>query len=1014
MKANYNGARGRVLGCFLGFLLFSASLLAQVTTGAIVGLVTDQSGAVVQGAQIVAINQDTGIRGNTISDSGGLYSFRELPPGTYVVEITETGFRTLKKGPLSLSSTQKLEVNASLSPGATSETVSVTAEGQLLQTQESAVKSQVTETQVENLPLNGRNPSALILLGPSVSIALQASTGSSLGYTFNGQNQVGGSLRLDGLDASIGTDPGFLFGSLNFNLNTTSVDSIAEFDIQTDNYSADSKGSSGYVNVITKSGTNQVHFDFYDFFRNGAMDGTNFFAKSRGSLKQNDFGGTITGPIKRNKVFFMGSYEGQRIHQPYPGFAVVPTASFRATVSANLTPFLDRTPLPTSAIPGNANVGNFQDTVKSNIRQDIATGRVDYNFSEKDRIFARYVINYGIVAGASSALGGTVNNGLSIFPGYNFGQSQRHQSASVDWVHTFTPSLLNDLSLGMNRYRETRLRGDPSIYFLPDISIPGVTVSGGGNQKHWGTTEGEVNEKATWVRGKSTLAFGGGYEYWVSGLNQFSVANLTFPTLAAFAADQPTIYSDGLGITGHEPTEHIHDGQWGGFVQEDYRLAPRLTLNLGLRYDNYGVLVDSTHNARNVIDGPFSPFRSPTAPLYNGNNHDFGPRFGFAWQPLSSRPFVLRGGIGIYYGARTTGQTGDIFEYNSVGSFSVSNLQFPGLTYPLPPAVATFAANTPGRHIMDPNAKDLATQQWNLTAQYQFGESTSISVGYVANHQTHIPGETLPNVTNPLTHMLNNPNFGSVAYIQTVDTAWYNSMQVSFRHRLSHNISWDTYYTWSHDTGLETGLFEVSAAVGGGHEQVQTYTNRNLNRFNMPVDLRHQFTTDLTYMLPRLSGSNGFVRGVAGGWSTSGILKASSGLPFNVFTGRDTGDGTFEQRPNLVPGVPIYLPSSAGRGFLNPAAFAIPTAADPATGLKLGYLPNNYVRLPFTLAMDWDLAKKLYTGDKFNVDFRAEFFNVLNHPVFSTVVGTLSAPNFGQAQGATDPREIQLSLKFNF
>jgi hypothetical protein len=202
--------------------------------------------------------------------------------------------------------------------------------------------------------------------------------------------------------------------------------------------------------------------------------------------------------------------------------------------------------------------------------------------------------------------------------------------------------------------------------------------------------------------------------------------------------------------------------------------------------------------------------------------------------------------------------------------------------------------------------------------------------------------------------------------------------------------------------------------VGGGHEQVQTYTNRNLNRYNMPVDLRHQFTTDLTYILPRLAESSGIVRNVFGGWSTSGILKAASGLPFNVFTGGDTGDGTFEQRPNLVPGVPIYLPAGPGRGFLNPAAFSVPTAVDPTTGLRLGYLPNNYVHLPFTLTMDWDMAKKLYTGDKFNVEFRGEFFNILNHPVFESAVATLSAPNFGQAQAATDPREIQLSLKFNF
>ena len=1015
MTRNMVGSRKVVMG-LVGCLLMATSLVAQVVTGAIVGQVRDQSGAVVQGARIIATQQDTGLKHEATSDSGGLFSIRELPTGPYQVEISSQGFRTVRQGPLTLSSTQQLEVNVSLTPGSVGETVEVTGEAQLLQTQDSAVKSQITPVQIENIPLAGRSPSELVLLGPSVSIARQASSGSSLGFTINGQNQGGSNLRLDGIDNSIGTDTGFYFGSLNFNLNMTSMDSVQEFDIQTENYSADTKGSSGYVNVITKTGTNHLHFDFYDFFRNGVMDATPFFATStgKGSLKQNDFGGMISGPIKQNKAFFMLSYEGQRIHFPYPGFAVVPTAAFRSTVDARLAPFLNATPLPTSAIAGNPNVGNYQRTVQTNTRQDLATARIDYTFSPKDRMFVRYVMNDGIVSGAQSVQGGTTANGLSIFPGYGFGQPSRHQTAAIDWTHTFTSTFLNDLKLGLNRYRETRLRGDASIFNLPDITIPGVIVSGGGNKKHWGVTEGELNDKATWVRGKSTLSFGGSYNYWVSGLNQFSVPVLTFANLATFATDMPSNITSGLGFAGAEPTEHIHDGQYSLFIQEDFRATPNLTLNIGLRYDNFGVMVDSTGHAINVVSGPFSPFRAPGQPLYNANNADFSPRFGFAWQPFTSRQFVLRGGIGMYYGERTTGEAGDIFVYNQVGSFSVSNVQLPTLTYPYPPELAGFSANRPGRHILDPDSKDLSTIQWNLTPQYQIGSSTSISVAYVGNHQVHIPGETLPNVVNPLTGMLNNPSFGSVAEIQTIDTAWYNSLQVSLRHRLSHNLASDTYYTWSHATGLETGLFEVSAAVGGGHEQVQTYTNRNSNRYQMPFDMRHQFTQDLTYFLPRLGGSAPVVRNILGGWSTSGVVKISSGLPFLVFTGGDAGDGTFEQRPNIVPGVSFYSGAGPARGYLNPAAFAVPTVTNPATGLRLGNELNNIVNMPLTVTMDWALAKKLYAGDRMGVDFRGEFFNLLNHPVFATPVATLTAPNFGKSQTASDPRTVQLMLRFSF
>ena len=318
---------------------------------------------------------------------------------------------------------------------------------------------------------------------------------------------------------------------------------------------------------------------------------------------------------------------------------------------------------------------------------------------------------------------------------------------------------------------------------------------------------------------------------------------------------RPSIVSNGLGFAGSEPSEHIRNGQWAAFIQEDYRVSPNLTFNLGLRYDNFGVMADSTHHALNVISGPFSPFRAPDQPLYEANNHDLSPRIGFAWQPFPRRPLVVRGGIGQYYGERTTGEAGDIFIYNQVGSFSVSNLQLPGLTYPFPAALQQFAASTPGRHIMDPNSKDLYTEQWNFTTEYQFGGATALSVGYVGNHQVHQPGTTLPNVINARTGKVNNPSFGSVSLIETVDNASYNSLQVTFRHRLSHNIAWDTYYTWSHAMGLESGLLEGSAAVGGGHEQIQTYTNRNLNRYNMPFDARHQFTNDLTYMLPLFAGS---------------------------------------------------------------------------------------------------------------------------------------------------------------
>ncbi len=997
----------------LSMAFLPENLAAQVVTGAIIGQVRDTSGAMIPGATITVSNQETGFAETGISDSRGLYNFRALPVGDYWIQVNAQGFGSLRQGPLALSSTQQAEVNLTLSPGSVQQTVEVNSAAEFLQTQEGAVKSQVTQTQVENLPLNGRNPTALVLLGPSTSIALQASGGSSLGFTINGQNQNGSSLRLDGIDTSIGTDPGMYFGSLNFNLNGTSIDAIQEFDIQTSNYSADSKGSSGYVNVVTKSGTNQWHLDVYDYFRNGAMDALNYFSTSKGSsrgLKQNDFGGTLLGPIFKNKMFYMVSYEGQRILLPYPGYANVLTAAFRATVDPRLQPFLDATPLPTSAVAGNTDIGIYQNTVQQNTRQDLGTARIDYIFSPKDRVFTRYVINDGVVSGAAPGQGAS-NNGNTIFPGYNFEEPIRHQTAIVDWTHVFSTSLLNDAKVGLNRYWEHRLRGDSDIFNLPVISVPGVSLNGGGNQKNWGVTEGELDDKATWVRGKSTLSFGMSYQYWVSGLNQFSVATISYPTLAAFAADQASALSNGLGLAGSEPGEHIRDGQWAAYVQEDFRWTPNLTINLGLRYDTFGVMADSEHHAINVQDGPFSPFRGPNQPLYDRNN-DFSPRVGFAWKVLPD--FVLRGGFGLFYGARASGQAGDILVYNQVGSYSITNADLPGLTYPFPPEVYQFAAQSPGRGVMNPFAKDLYTEQWNLTVQQQLGQSTTLEIGYVGNHQVHMQGAYQPNVYSPLLGSRPNPNFGSVKWIDDADTGWYNSLQLTFRHRLSHNIAWDTFYSWSHATGLETNSQEVTAAVGYAGGEIQTFANKNFNRYAMPFDTRHQFTNDLTYFLPRFAGSNAFMQNALGGWSTSGILKASTGLPFNLTTGGDSGDGTFTQWPDLIPGVSAYLDHSPARGFLNPAAFAVPSEVDRNTGLVLGHILSNSIHMPAVLTLDWDLAKRLYTRDRFGVDFRGEFFNILNHPVFALPITNLSAANFGQSQSASDPREIQLMLKLSF
>ncbi|HUQ94643.1 MAG TPA: TonB-dependent receptor [Bryobacteraceae bacterium] len=995
------------------FVLLAVPAAAQVQSGAILGAVYDQSGAVIPGVTVRATNKATAQQQTTMTGGDGLYNLPSLPYGEYSVEAGIQGFQTARKDLITLHADTKVKVDFTLSPGSVDQTIEVTGEAVLLQTEEGELKNTIYRNQVENLPLNSRSPTDLVLLAPSAQVSGQASSGSSLGFNFNGLNSNAIVTNLDGTDNGIGTQDGMMFGSLNFNLVLTSLDSIQEFDIATGNYSADVRGAGGYLNVITKTGTNNLHFSVFEFFRNGKLDARNFFANRPSTLKQNTFGGTVTGPILRQKTFFMASYEGQRIRLPFPGVANVPTASFRSRTDSRLKPFLDLTPLPTDAIPGNADVGIYRSSVQQLTRQDLLTARLDHNFSQKVRLFARYTINDGVVSGAFPTSG----NELSIFPGFGFNQPVRHQSATVGYTHTFTPTLLNELRVGLNRYLEKRVRGpqEASQFFIPRPSVPGVLVGGGGNIKKFGNTSPEFNEKMTWIRGRNTLSFGGNYSFLATGQNQSSATNMTFANLAGFQANAPVTLSNTFGASMVEGPEHFSIHEFGFFVQDDFRATSRLTLNIGMRYDNFGVISESKCRGKNVISDPLGPFRAPCQPLYERNNKDFGPRFGLAWQPFG-KSLVFRGGYGIFYSRGGSLQQGDLFNLNNSFPFTLTTVDFPNLSYPFDPRALALTSGIPGRYLRDPFSKDLYSQQWNLTAEYQIGQATTFSAGYVGNHQINIPGADSPNAIDPFLGRRPNALLGNVALTTQQDNGWYNALQTSVRRRLAKGLAWDVFYTWAHSNGVESGLLQATAGIGLATEQIQNLKNRRASRGNTSIDIRHRLTTDLTYELPKLAHANGAVRAVLGGWSTSGIMKVLSGTPFNVISGQNEGNFRFQQRPNLVLGIPTTIAGvSPADGFVNRAAFAIPTFTDPATRLTLGNLGNNVIRTRPSFFMDWSVAKRFGITDKLNTDFRAEFFNIMNHPVFANPINNLASGTlFGKSQAARDARQIQLMLRFNF
>ena len=540
-------------------------------------------------------------------------------------------------------------------------------------------------------------------------------------------------------------------------------------------------------------------------------------------------------------------------------------------------------------------------------------------------------------------------------------------------------------------------------------------MGGGGNIKKFGNTSPELNEKISWVRGRNTLSLGGNYSFLATGQNQSSAITMTFANLAGFQTNTPVTLANSFGVSLVEGPEHFSIHEFGFFVQDDFRATSGLTLNLGLRYDNFGVISESQCRGKNVISDPLGPFRAPCDPLYQRNNKDLGPRFGLAWRPFA-KPLVVRGGYGIFFSRGGSLQQGDLFNLNNSFPFTLTTADYPDLSYPFDPKALELTSGIPGRYLRDPFAKDLYSQQWNLTLEYQFGDATTVSAGYVGNHQVNVPGAASPNVIDPILGRRPNATLGNVNVSTQQDNGWYNALQTSVRRRLSKGLAWDVFYTWAHSNGIESGLLQATAGIGLATEQIQNLKDRRASRGNTSLDIRHRLTSDVTYELPRLTDSNAFVRTVFGSWSTSGIMKVLSGTPFNVISGGNEGNFRFQQRPNLVLGVPTTIDGvSPADGFVNRAAFSIPTFTDPVTKLSLGNLGNNVLRTRPSFFLDWSVAKTFRTTERINTEFRAEFFNILNHPIFGIPINNLASGSlFGKSQSARDARQIQLMLRFNY
>jgi hypothetical protein len=1110
---------------FVGALFFT--VYAQTTTvGTISGTVRDEKGAVVPKAEVSIQSQGTGISRTVNTDDNGFYLAPSLPAGTYTVSSAPQGFKKSVAAGVDLHVAENRVVNLDLQVGQVSETVTVSSDAAPVETRSGEISSLITEKQVTELPLNGRNYAQLALMVPGVSPVTQAGAGGAFGTQGTGlDSHVDMSVNGNQSNANMWTVDGV--NNMDVGSNATllifpSIDSIQEFRVVRNSFSAEYGQAQGAViNLITKGGSNQFHGAGFEFLRNDKLNATDFFNNRAGQPKPisryNNYGFNFSGPVKKNRAFFFWSEEWRRERRGLvpPLQFKVPTAAERVgDFSGVLAPGdsvphdpFTGLPFPGNKIPANKlspaglailnffplpNASGTNNFVFSpiepvNTRQDSIRG--DINISKNWNLLVKY----------------TNETWTHLNAGGNFWGDTGFPTISSDWdqpSHSFAVKLATTLSsTAVNEFQFSRAGNDIKIStnaagkaLNDEIASKFPTVfpktPGVGLPTNWGGADGypALWHQAPWqnhedlfiwkddfskVVGKSDLKFGALVSHNIknelaqgaNGIAQYCATNSRTGNAIA-----ELLYKDlPLGCY----TEIDHDeaslGRWHDFEfygNDTYKVSPRVTLTLGMRWSRYSPAYSNNDRISNYIprlyDGvhPLSGLIKPGEAgfgrsLWHPYNKGFQPRVGVAWDLKGDGKTAVRAGFGRFMSRsnviedvlRLSGNPPWTTVVNSNWGGSTANLADdptfrsldtinPGLKL----AVAG-VSNSTGFNAVDENFRPPESWQWNITVSREILKNTVAEVSYIGNRGSHIwrRGVQVNDVTpskratvaqafttgNPnLTTIVNAsrvfPNLGPITMSESNGKSDYKALQVWINRRFTNRLSWQVAYTWSHAIS-NVPLTSFTSATTDPF-------NFDLDKGDSDLDRRHMLVSNAVYALPSFKKWGSLANHLLGGWQLNGIVTLLSGTPLDVFTnvnpnyvGLASTPGNGGYRPNLVPGQPIYLHGSDKTLYLNPAAFAL-----PAPG-QFGNLRRGFIRQPGLKNVDFSMAKNWKVKEKYGIQFRAEMFNLFNHPSFSGFDAGMGASfdatgkftgftngNFGHLNSDRGPRNIQFGIKFNF
>lgn len=1021
------------LGCWAG------ALYAQgVSNGSVLGTVRDSGGAVIPSASVQVKNNATGRVQDVTTDAQGRYNIADLPVGDYDAQASAQGFQTTVRR-VTLTVGAQAVVDFSLQVGQTQESVTVEAQVSQIDTVSTAVSSFVDTKQINDLPLNGRNFTDLVALVPGVAAGSQVGNGGANllygvenNFSVSGARPEGQSYLLDSTNIQGFWNHGSGSGVMG---TTLGIEAIAEFSVLTNTYSAQFGGNGAAVNAVSKSGTNSLHGSAYEFLRNSALDARNFFDGAKPPFRQNQFGGSFGGPIMKDKTFFFVNDEELRRSLGQTVIALVPDADAHngivngtpVQINPAIKPILDLYPLPTTTVgPG---VGSIPEVDSQTGNENYLLARVDHNMSSRDSLFVRYVRDFGDTTMPFL--------GSPLPPRWPEVGSTRNQFATIEYRRVISPTMLNLLRFSFTRTRETDVESKPdqvsALNFFPErhqnggVNITGLSSMGTSIFAPLLEVQNKfpLADDVTLTHKGHDIRFGGSIDRVQSNFQQqgWWGGFYTFPSLTGFLQGIPSLFQ------GPEPgqTDSYRDFreiEFDAYLDDQWKAHPKLTVNMGIRYEFVTNPATNVHPLNTLINPPFGTFTQvKNVFATNPSVRNFDPRIGLAYDPFSDHKTAIRAGFGIFFNPIRARTYASGYYFNPPYALAFVPLAtfpnpFPGA---LPPPAQLVGVDYNANHTPH-------MYQWNLNIQRQLFESTTLTVGYVGSRGLHLYAArdinpVMPSVVNgvtvfglprgPTPGIVSNPRLNpagaALSSEAPVGDSNYHSLQVGLNRRFSHNVQSQISYTWSKCLDDASGTYGLEGGIPWSNP-----LNGSFDHGRCLFDRPQVFRASGVYALP-------FKQNIlAKGWQMSGEMFAQSGSPWNVTVGFDQA-GTVvagSERPNLVMPRDQVITHNPLQ-WANPAGFSLPA---PGT---FGNLQRDFLPGPHTVNMDFALMKDTTIKEALRLQYRAEFFNLFNHANFALPNasaflqtpngGGVPNPTFGKITATTtSSRQIQFALKLLF